>query len=308
MLGLIDDFIGYLKVERNLSPHTRESYLMDLRQFEGFLKDSKLCLTGSGVDVSQVDEDIVRSYIRHLYGKCRKTSIARKLSAIRSFYRFLIVKGLLKTNPAGAVSSPKLEKFLPSVLTVEEAGELIESVAQKGAGALDVLRDRAVLELLYSSGIRVSELIGLDMEDVDFNSGTMRVLGKGSKERLAFIGKRADAALCAYLSARVKAGAGVRGPLFEGRSGKRLSARTVERIVKRHVALSGINKSPTPHSLRHSFATHLLDAGTDLRSIQEMLGHSNLSTTQRYTKVSIEGLMEAYDKAHPRAKVKGGKF
>lgn len=308
MLGLIDDFIGYLKVERNVSPHTRESYLMDLRRFEGFLKDAKLCLTGSEADVSQVDEDIVRSYIRHLYGKCRKASIARKLSAIRSFYRFLIVKGLLKANPAEAVSSPKLEKFLPSVLTVEEAGELIESVARKGAGGLDVLRDRAVLELLYSSGIRVSELIGLDMEDVDFNSGTMRVLGKGSKERLAFIGTRADAAIRAYLSARGKAASGVRGPLFEGRSGKRLSARTVERIVKRHVALSGINKSPTPHSLRHSFATHLLDAGADLRSIQEMLGHSNLSTTQRYTKVSIEGLMEAYDKAHPRAKVKGGKF
>lgn len=308
MLGLIDDFIGYLKVERNLSPHTRESYLMDLRQFEGFLKDSKLCLTSSGIDVSQVDEDIVRSYIRHLYGKYRKASIARKLSAIRSFYRFLIVKAVLKTNPAGAVSSPKVEKFLPSVLTVEEAGELIESVAHKGAGALDVLRDRAVLELLYSSGIRVSEMTGLNMEDVDFNSGTMRVLGKGSKERLAFIGKKAHTALSAYLSARGKAAAGVRGPLFEGRSGKRLSTRTVERIVKRHAALSGINKTPTPHSLRHSFATHLLDAGTDLRSIQEMLGHSNLSTTQRYTKVSIEGLMEAYDKAHPRAKLKGGKF
>ncbi len=304
MLGLIDDFIGYLKVERNVSPHTRKNYLGDLRQFAGFLKDSGLCPNGEGMDASRVDDDAVRSYIRHLYGRCRKASIARKLSAIRSFYGFLVARGALKTNPAAAVSSPKVEKFLPSVLTVEEAGELIESEA--GAGALAALRDRAVLELLYSSGIRVGELVGLKTEDVDFDSGAMRVMGKGRKERLAFIGKRADAALRAYLSACGRAGVG--GPLFAGRSGKGLSARTVERIVKRHAALSGINKSPTPHSLRHSFATHLLDAGADLRSIQEMLGHSNLSTTQRYTKVSIEGLMEAYDKAHPRARGKGGKF
>ena len=304
MHGLIKDFLAYLEVEKNSSVNTRLGYEMDLAQFRGFLLSEGLFVKDGEIDAASVDEGAVRAFVYRLYKGHRKVSIARKLSSIRSFYRFLIRKGFARKNPAELVPTPKAEKFLPSVLTVEEAGCLIDAARpaqDRKDGTMTAVRDLACLEVLYSAGIRVSELTGLDMKDVDLDAGTVRVLGKGGKERIAFLGKHAVSSLSAYLG--MKEGGRRPGyPVFEGRAGKRLTARSVQRAVKKYVLSSGINKTPTPHSLRHSFATHLLDAGVDLRVIQEMLGHSKLSTTQRYTKVGIDSLMAAYDKFHPRAK------
>ncbi|MEE8574051.1 MAG: tyrosine-type recombinase/integrase, partial [Thermodesulfobacteriota bacterium] len=213
------------------------------------------------------------------------------------------------------IPTPKVEKFLPTVLTVDETKELVESAgksvrpAKKGIPET-FLRDRAVLEILYSAGIRLSELTGLDTTDITLSAGTIRVFGKGGKERVAYLGAEAITALTAYLDCPERAVLKASGkeqsksekPLFIGKMGARLSGRTVERIVKKYALQSEITKRPTPHSLRHTFATHLLDAGVDLRTIQEMLGHRSLSTTQRYTKVSMEKLREAYDSGHPRAR------
>lgn len=312
MTGLIVDFLAYLSIERGASVHTRLNYLKDLSQFLKFLKDSGYGKGAIEVDVKSVDEDAVRAYVSSLHGKCKKVTIARKLSAIRSFFRFLVKKGVAGRNPAKLIPTPKVEKFLPPVLTVEEAVSLIEAPGKaRTAAVLQVMRDIAMLEVLYSSGIRVSELTGLDIEDVDLSSGTMLVLGKGGKERMAFLGSLARSSVKSYLKARrdaegLRPAGGKEGvPLFTGARGKRASERAVQRAVRKYAGVSGINKAPTPHTLRHSFATHLLDAGADLRSIQEMLGHSKLSTTQRYTKVSLKSMMETYDKAHPRARGAG---
>ena len=278
----VEGFISYLAVERNASPHTRQAYRRDLGQFHAFLvEDGRY---GLSPDATEIDEAAVTSYVYWLYQGRRKVSIARKLASIRSFFRYLIRKGMADRNPAEGVPTPKIEKYLPVVMSVEEAGSLVEAPAlnEKKRSA----RDLAVLEVLYSSGIRVSELTGLDLKDVDLSAGTIKVLGKGGKERIAYLGRRAKASLEAYLNERG------------------ITPRSVQRLVKECAVLSGITKDPTPHALRHSFATHLLDAGVDLRAIQEMLGHAKLSTTQRYTKVSLSSMMEAYDKAHPRANMK----
>ncbi|MBI5969542.1 MAG: tyrosine-type recombinase/integrase [Deltaproteobacteria bacterium] len=325
--GCIKDFLVYLDVERNASLNTRLGYERDLGQFVLFLK------SGSTADPEEVREEDVTAFIYKLHGVVKKSSIARKLSSIRSFFSFLVKKEALAKNPAGLVPAPKADKFLPSVLTAEEAEALVTAPGKPGKGDKGgknppaparspiklvpacskrgtpgdklkpgtVLRDLAVLETLYSSGIRVSELIGLDMKDVDLTEGTFKALGKGGKERICFLGRYAAGSLGAYMKSE-RAGAAGHAPLFTGRGKGRMTQRTVQRVVKRHVEKSGINKTPTPHSLRHSFATHLLDAGVDLRAIQEMLGHSKLSTTQRYTKVGIAAIMAAYDNAHPRAK------
>jgi integrase/recombinase XerC len=304
MQALIEDFLRYLTVERNASVHTLEGYSRDLRQFEGFLKDAGLCLAGGRVDAGRVDEAAVRAFIYSLHGGLRKVTVARKLSSVRSFFRFLVKKGVLGANPAELMPTPKVEKFLPSVLTVDEAIELVETPA-RGKTSEAAVRDLAILEVLYSTGIRVSELTGLDMGDLDLKAGTIKVLGKGGKERIAFLGRSAVDSLSAYL--RLKPAGHEwpgKGPVFTGIRGGRITGRAVQRVVKKYVVKSGINKTPTPHSLRHSFATHLLDAGVDLRSIQEMLGHEKLSTTQRYTRVGTDTIMEAYDRAHPRARLK----
>lgn len=307
----------YLSVERNASINTRLGYLSDLRQFEGFLSpDGVPIAENDGLDLLSVTEADVTAFVYWLHGGCKKVTAARKLSSVRSFYRFLVRKGRLKGNPAELIPAPKVEKCLPPVLSVEEAECLVQAPANlshpAGSESIKIkasLRDLAILEMLYSSGARVSELTGLDLDDVDLSDGTIKVLGKGGKERIAYLGGHARASLGAYLKLRGE----VHGPLFVGHRGGRLTPRSVQRLVKRCVAVSGINKTPTPHALRHTFATHLLDAGVDLRSIQEMLGHSKLSTTQRYTRVSTASLMQAYDKAHPRAhlkvkvKVKGGR-
>ncbi len=307
MTGLIDEFLTYLAVERNYSLHTRLAYSRDLRQFFDFLKGLPGFKGAGPFDISAVDEDAVRGFVQDLYYRCKKASIARKLSSIRSFFRFLSKKGFLRKNPAELVPSPKVEKYLPSVLTVEEAFSLV-SAAKSRPATIENLRDRAIIEVLYSSGVRVSELTGLKLKDLDLEGATIRVSGKGQKTRIAFLGGEAVTSVRAYLQARGGEGKGssigADTTLFTGRGGRAISARTIQRIIKKYAALGEINKSPTPHSLRHSFATHLLDAGVDLRSIQEMLGHTKLSTTQRYTKVGMERIMEAYDRAHPRAKKK----
>lgn len=315
MLGYIEDFLAYLRLERNASTHTREGYRRDLERFHMFLKSSGRWSLESKVDVRELDSSAVASYVRNLHGSCKKVTIARKLSSIRSFFRFLVKKGIASANPAELVPTPKVEKVLPTVLTVDEVSSLLESprlsrtVGGVGSGGssvekgTNILRDLAVMEVLYSSGIRVSELTGLKARGLDSGSGTIRVRGKGGKERVAYLGDYARNSLDKYLAAT-----GGRSPedfLFSGKGGKRLSERTVQRIIRKYTKLSGLDKTPTPHSLRHSFATHLLGAGVDLRSIQEMLGHSKLSTTQRYTSVSVDELMSVYDRSHPRAKGAG---
>ncbi|TAN61968.1 tyrosine recombinase XerC, partial [bacterium] len=267
MTKLVEEFLDYLRVEKNASIHTRLGYRRDLNQFSLFLIDSGRCLEDNSPSVEKIDEDSVRAYVYWLYKRCKKVSVARKLSSIRSLFRFLSKKGLSKVNPAVFVQSPKAEKFLPPVLTAEEATALVTAPMTKpdGLAFKDAPRDLAVLEVLYSSGIRVTELTGLDVKDVDLTAGTARVLGKGGKERVTFLGASAVHALKAYLEKRVPVAAV--GPLFLGSRGARLSQRAVQRAVKKYVKASGIAKTPTPHSLRHSFATHLLDAGADLRVI-----------------------------------------
>jgi len=310
MLPSIERFLIYLAVERNASPHTRAAYSRDLRQFHAFLIANAGAGRDEAIDLCVVTSGDVRAFVQSLYRRCGKVSIARKLSAIRSFFRFLVKKGELASNPAEIVPSPRTGSFLPSALTAEETAALIDSVPPPLSGGFRSLRDSAILEVLYSSGIRVGELTGLRYRDLDMEGGVIRVLGKGGKTRLAFLGSRAQAALKAYLEVRkgaTKGGVDSNSSLFVAAQGseKGISPRTVQRIVQKYALSSGINKTPTPHTLRHSFATHLLDAGIDLRSIQEMLGHSKLSTTQRYTSVGLEGIMKVYDRAHPRAKGRG---
>jgi integrase/recombinase XerC len=303
--GLIDQFIHYLSVEKNASPHTCRCYWRDLEGFEDFLKSSGMVLSPAGkVEIEKVDRIDIRKYLSFLHRKNRKSSIARKISTLRSFYKYLVREQVIPFNPAKGVSTPKVEKTLPSTLTVDEAFRLVESprtISKKSSeGSKEKgLRDRAILELLYSSGLRVSELVGLNSNQLDLDLGIVKVMGKGRKERIVPVGAKAIEALVAYLKER-----GILGedePIFINSLGGRLTARSVGRLMKRYSRHSGIFRKVSPHSLRHTFATHLLDAGADIREIQEMLGHSSLSTTQRYTHVSMGKLMEVYDKAHPRS-------
>ena len=298
--SLIHQFIDYLSTEKNASPHTCRNYRKDLEQFEGFLKSSGTALSPQGeVVIERVDRMAIRKYLSFLHRRNKKSSIARKLSTLRSFFKYLVREEIISANPAKPVPTPKVEKLLPTVLTVDEAFRLVESPSKEDKSMEAESRDRAFMELLYSSGIRVSELVGLNLDRVDLDLGIVKVLGKGRKERIVPVGSKAIEALKAYLEVR-----GVvedKSPLFVNLRGGRLTARSVARLVKKYARHSGIFRKVGPHSLRHTFATHLLDAGADLREIQEMLGHVSLSTTQRYTHVSMGKLMEVYDKAHPRS-------
>jgi len=348
--GLIHQFIHYLSVEKNASPHTCRCYRRDLEGFEDFLKSSGMVLTPTGgVEIEKVDRIAIRKYLSFLHRKNKKSSIARKISTLRSFFKYLVREQMVPSNPAKSVSTPKIEKTLPTTLTVDEAFRLMESpksISKKSSeGAKEKgLRDRAILELLYSSGLRVSELVGLNSNQLDLDLGIVKVMGKGRKERIVPVGVKAIEVLKAYLEERrmlkglppgqkplrggarpggrasrramrlsepasgpegppARRAAGPEGeePIFVNSLGGRLTARSVGRLVKKYSRHSGIFRKVSPHSLRHTFATHLLDAGADIREIQEMLGHSSLSTTQRYTHVSMGKLMEVYDKAHPRS-------
>jgi len=303
--GFIHQFIHYLSVEKNASPHTCRCYRRDLEGFQDFLKSSGMLLGPTGkVEIERVDRIAIRKYLSFLHRKNRKSSIARKISTLRSFFKYLIREQVISSNPAKSVSTPKVEKTLPTSLTVDEAFRLMESPksisGKSSVGSKEKrLRDRAILELLYSSGLRVSELVGLNSSQLDLDLGIVRVMGKGRKERIVPVGAKANEALGAYLDER----GGVKRDeaIFVNSLGGRLTARSVGRLMKRYTRQSGIFRKVSPHSLRHTFATHLLDAGADIREIQEMLGHSSLSTTQRYTHISTGKLMEVYDKAHPRS-------
>jgi integrase/recombinase XerC len=297
------DFLAHLRNERGASENTVMSYENDIEQFYGYLRgpDKK------PLDLSAVDNLDIRGYLAHLAKLgLRRSSAQRKLASIRSFFKYLYREGMVDKNPAKLVATPKKEKLQPEFLSVDNAILLVESPGTDKAAAR---RDRAILETFYSSGLRISELAGLDRDDVDFSSGVVKVLGKGNKERLVPLGSKAAEAISAYIGA-VDAGPAGRPatepdggvPLFVNRSGARLSVRGVRRVVEKYVKLAGLSSKISPHKLRHTFATHLLGAGADLRSIQEMLGHASLSTTQKYTHVNLDQLMEVYDKAHPRAR------
>lgn len=298
-------FEEYLKVEKNHSPHTIEAYTRDLSQFQAFLTAQ-----AAGDGIKSIDHLTVRRYIGSLYKNEKKSSIGRKLASIRSFFRFLIKKGYLENNPARMVSIPKREKMLPSFISVDEAFALME---RPMGSSIMLVRDRAILETLYSCGLRVSELVGLNMIDLDLRDSILRVIGKGNRERIVPIGEKAVRAIEEYLKIRgqqkpaysCRSLATDHWPLFLNLRGGRLTQRSVERFVKKYTLGMAGSKKVTPHSLRHTFATHLLDNGADLRGIQEMLGHASLSTTQKYTHLSMDRLMEVYDKAHPKAKSSG---
>jgi len=302
----IETFINYLKDQKGYSPHTIKNYHIDLKQFSEFLGSrNKSSRKGeSGLEIEAVDATAIRAYLGSLYGRLTRTTIARKLSAVRSFLLFLEKKGLIQSNPAADIATPKLEKYIPVYLPVDDVFRLLERPdREKPLG----LRDLAILEVLYSCGIRVSELEALNTSGIDFEEHLVRVIGKGNKERIMPIGRTALKAVRNYLDAvqylRKKVGdVSKDGPLFINSRGGRLSARSIGRIIKRYAIESGLTSEISPHSMRHTFATHLLDGGADLRSVQELLGHASLSTTQKYTHVSLDRLMEVYDKAHPRSK------
>lgn len=280
----VPKFEEYLRVERGYSLNTVQSYREDLGQFFTFVGTVAPPLAGLLV---------LRSFVSSLFKKNKATSIARKISTLRSFFRFLVKRGVLEENPTLELSLPKLPKKIPRFLAVDEAFRLMEMpVAPSTVG----LRDRAILELLYGTGIRVGELVKIRPVDLDLKGGWVRVLGKGNKERVVPVGCKAKEALEKYCRDQKR----VEGFLFHS-EGKSLSVRTVQRLVQKYSLDAGIPKKVTPHTLRHSYATHLLEGGADLRGIQELLGHASLSTTQRYTHVSLKQLMEVYDKAHPKA-------
>ncbi len=301
----VEDFRRHLEEEKAVSSYTQKSYMTDLQQFVDFMERPGTA-GGTGVEsLTMIDPSDIRAFLVHLYQrKARKSSISRKVSALRSFFRFLVREGKIRINPAEAVQSPKIERYLPTFLQVDEMFTLLNAEFKE-----DVFgwRDRAIVELIYSSGIRVGELVGLNRKDVDLKEGLLKVKGKGRKERIVPFGRPAATALECYLGKRDRCMASQgdekpEDPVFLNRWGKRLTTRSVGRIVNKYVALSGVKKRIGPHSLRHTFATHLMDEGADLRVIQELLGHQSLSTTQKYTSLTVNRLLDVYDRAHPRAK------
>ncbi|MBI2896724.1 MAG: tyrosine recombinase XerC [Deltaproteobacteria bacterium] len=289
-------FDRHLEVERGASLRTRAAYRSDLDGLCDFL-----AARDEPPAPGQVDTLHVRAYLVDLHSRrLTATTVARKISSLGGFFRFLVREGRLSTNPMALVRPPKQRRKLPRVLTAAQAERLVGAPA--GAGPLPA-RDRAILELLYSSGLRVSELVSIDLGSVDLDRREVRVMGKGGKERICPFGRAARDALVAYLPERLalRRASHPGDPVFLGRNGTRLGARMVQMLVRRYGLESG-RPDAHPHALRHSCATHLLDAGADLRGIQELLGHASLSTTQRYTQVTVDRLMQAYDRAHPMAK------
>ena len=292
MKRAIEQFLCYLDTERNVSPHTLAAYRSDLEQFARFLSGERVPPSPEAVD-----HLAIRRYLAHLHKGHAKSSIGRKLSALRALFRYLMREGSLERNPAELVSTPKKEKRLPFHLGIDQ----VEALVGAPSGADErALRDRAILETLYSCGLRVSELTGINVADLDLSGGVVRVMGKGGKERIVPVGSYARQALRAYLTERGEPAPG--DPLFLNSRRGRLTRRSVARIVDRHMLLIAAMRKVSPHTLRHTFATHLLEGGADLRAIQELLGHASLSTTQKYTHVSIDKLMEVYDRAHPKAR------
>jgi tyrosine recombinase XerC len=285
----IEKFIRYLEIEKNYSGNTTLNYRLDLEDFQKFSGDT---------EIEKIDYLLLRRYLAVLKNNNLATrTICRRLSALRSFFKFLTREGHLKSNPILILSSPKQEKHLPSFMTEEEVCRLIESAFVKNESDDRALRDRAILETFYSTGIRISELVNLNIQDIDFISGVVKVMGKGRKERIAPIGDTAMKAIREYLEKRKKENEAV----FLNKQGKKITARGVRDVVKKYIRRLGMRQGLSAHTFRHSFATHLLNRGADLRTVQELLGHANLSTTQIYTHLTTERLKDIYDKAHPRA-------
>jgi integrase/recombinase XerC len=302
MDGMIQQYADHLRHERNFSAHTLRNYLSDLAQFHEFLRERELCVGADGkINPANIDVSVLRSYLAALTKDRKKSSIGRKLAALRKFFRYLVATHKIEKDPLRLILSPKQEKPLPAFLSVDDAFQLLGAI--KIANGLDV-RDRAVLEVFYSTGIRVSELVGLNWVDADFQLGIIRVVGKGAKERIVPIGEIAMQALRNYSQEQRKRWQlACKGetPVFLNNRGERITTRSVARIVEKHLKRAGIPIKMGPHGLRHSFATHLLNSGADLRVIQELLGHASLSTTQKYTHLNLDALTAVYDKAHPRA-------
>ena len=315
-----DKFLRYLEFARNASPHTIRNYRMDLNEFIGYL-------TPPGqptLPLSAVDHRVAREFIAYLHDRrMQKSSIARKLAALRTFFKFCVREKLVRQNPAKLVATPKLPKRIPAVQPAEELARFLDLLprlhelqerrrnkaptpGQKLRGDFRSRRDRAIIELLYAAGIRVSELTGLNLDRLDRQEQMLRVLGKGRKERIIPYGAKAQAALDAYWPHRDRILANAPHPrdplaIFISPTGHRLSPREIEGILNRYARLAGLNWHLHPHALRHAFATHLLADGADLRAIQELLGHASLTSTQRYTHATINQLIAVYDKSHPRA-------
>jgi integrase/recombinase XerC len=293
-------FLQYLRVERNASLLTTKSYREDLAALADYLSEAR---GGACPEPGEVTVLELRGYVSALHESgYAKATIARRLASLRSFFRFGQREGWTRTNPAKPLRNPRKGRSLPHFLSAEDLGRLF---AAPPANEPSGLRDRAILETIYSAGLRVSELVALDAGDLDFEAGVLRVLGKGRRERLAPIGSYAARALRRWLRVRQphpREPSGPRSPVFLNKFGRRISTRSVARMLEKYLKLTGLDRRTTPHSLRHSFATHLLDRGADIRSVQELLGHKSLVTTQIYTHVSTAALREVYERAHPRAK------
>lgn len=298
--SLLADFLGYLRAERQVSGHTLRHYALDVGQFLKFWERSQ---GGQGLD--QVTYRDLRAFVGGTLRGKSKATVARKLSALRTFFRFLQRRGVVEHNPPRLTPTPKPDRPLPRFLTVDEVFHLLEQAG--GETGFQGRRDRAILELFYAAGLRLSELAGLNLKDLDLEEGVVRVWGKGARERLAFLGRPARAALKAYLPARqsllLKRQSEVEA-LFVNRLGRPLSSRGVARVVERWARIAGLSGKLTPHALRHSFATHLLEGQADLRAVQELLGHASISSTQRYLHVNVDYLMAEYDRTHPRGEVR----
>lgn len=309
----VENFLAYLRNERQASEHTISNYAMDIEQFANIALKSSLEKAPWGkADVYQARSFIVSLQQENL----ARTTILRKISSLRSFYRFLVREDITDTNPFVGITSPKKAKKLPKYMSIEEVGKLLDSPSgywqealAKGIAKDDdsakfaTARDTAILEVIYSGGLRISEALSLNFEDLDMRQGIIKVKGKGKKERIAALGDPAKNALDKYFKIRpIRSTVTIAAaPIFINKHGNRLSARSFQRFFKNYLMTAGLPHDMTPHKLRHSFATHLLDAGADLRSVQELLGHANLSTTQIYTHISSERLKAVYNQAHPRA-------
>ncbi len=301
-------FIAYLKTEKGVSPHTLKSYDRDIQEFRRYYFQTSSSLSVlkkeevKTIEWQSVTVRDIRGFIAHLLKKNGANSVARKLSTLKSFYRFANKKGLLQTNPARLIQAPKRPKRLPRFLSVDEAYGLMDETLKSNKKTL--LRDHAILELLYGCGLRVSELNGLNCADIDFSDQILRIRGKGNKERIVPLGGKAWEALNEYLKnarAITKIAPVEHSPVFLNASGGRLSVRSIQKMVENYQLRGGMGRKISAHGLRHSYATHLLGNGADLRTIQQLLGHSSLSTTQKYTHLSLEKIMQIYDKAHPKA-------
>lgn len=296
MKNIVDKYLTHIAVDRGMAENTVAAYRRDLADFIKFCELTKNISTPDSVDVT-----IARSYLAKLRrDNCARTTVSRKVSALRSFFRYLKKSGHVISNPFAAIDTPKKDKYAPNVPDIEEISALLKAPNKSTPAGL---RDKAILELLYAGGLRVSELVSLNIHDIRKNDPEFRIVGKGGKERLVFAGENARTAVYDYIDkGRPKLGVRQDGEaLFLNKSGGRLTARSVQRILEKYVSAIATMKNITPHSIRHSFATHLLNSGADLRAVQELLGHASLSTTQIYTKVSAERLKKTYDQTHPRA-------